>query len=99
MKDEGRPFFLAAGFARPHAPWRMPQRFWDLYEGVDLPLAAHPLPPAAMPGIAWYSGGFYNATDGAVYQAQINQTLPPPVAHAMRRAYYASVSWMDQQVA
>ena len=23
-----RPFFVQSGFARPHAPWRVPQRFW-----------------------------------------------------------------------
>ena len=27
-KKDGTPFFIQAGFARPHAPWRVPQRFW-----------------------------------------------------------------------
>jgi iduronate 2-sulfatase len=26
-----KPFFLATGFHRPHLPWNIPQRFWDLY--------------------------------------------------------------------
>eukprot|EP01052_Picozoa_sp_SAG31_P037124 SAG31_NODE_4744_length_2986_cov_1.698995_2_plen_198_part_00 len=26
--DGGKPFFIQSGFARPHAPWRVPQRFW-----------------------------------------------------------------------
>lgn len=33
------PFFLAAGFYKPHLPWYVPQRFFDLYplESVSLP--------------------------------------------------------------
>ena len=38
------------GFARPHTPWRVPQRFWDLYTTEDIALAEHKLPPADSPG-------------------------------------------------
>lgn len=33
------PFFLAAGLYRPHLPWYVPQRFYDLYplDGITLP--------------------------------------------------------------
>ena len=84
------PFFIQAGFARPHAPWRVPKRMWDLYENVDIPLAKHKLPPRDMPGIAWYQGSFYNATDTTLYVAEITKPLPDAVAYAMRRAYYAA---------
>ena len=88
--------------SRPRAIWpnggrplRRAAGYWDLYEGVDLPLATHKLPPVAMPGIAWYKLGFYNASTSEIFVPRINETLPDAVAHAMRRAYYASVSWMD----
>ena len=58
----------------------------------------HKLPPTAMPGIAWYQLGFYNSSTSEVFVPQINESLPDPVARAMRRAYYASVSWMDHCV-
>jgi len=32
------PLFLAAGFLRPHAAWFVPQRFYDLYDDVVVPL-------------------------------------------------------------
>ena len=36
-----KPFFIMNGFARPHAPWRVPKRIWDLYENVSIPLATN----------------------------------------------------------
>jgi hypothetical protein len=51
-----RPFFIQSGFARPHTPWRVPQRFWDMYKTEDIPIAKHKLPPQDMPGAAWCVG-------------------------------------------
>ena len=39
---------------------------------VDLPLATHKLPPVAMPGIAWYKLGFYNASTSEIFVPRIN---------------------------
>jgi iduronate 2-sulfatase len=55
----GQPFFIMSGFARPHAPWRVPQRFWDLYKTENVPLAEHKLPPEGMPGVAWHQQGCF----------------------------------------
>lgn len=49
-----RPFFLAVGFARPHLPFSVPKRYWELYDEKQLPLpgneAVHPenAPPYAV---------------------------------------------------
>ena len=71
---------------------------WDLYKDVPIALAKNKLPPRDMPGIAWYQGSFYNATDTTLYVPEITKPLPDAVAYDMRRAYYAAVSWMDEQV-
>ena len=97
-REHGTPFFIQSGFARPHAPWRVPQRFWDLYETAAIPLATHQLPPQNMPGIAWQQDGFYNATDGEVFLPNVTVPLDAAVQRLMRHAYYASVSWTDHQI-
>ncbi|HKY04774.1 MAG TPA: sulfatase [Blastocatellia bacterium] len=37
-QNQGRAFFIAAGFALPHSPWHAPKRFFDLYPPKDMPL-------------------------------------------------------------
>lgn len=63
LKSKGTPFFIQAGFARPHAPWRVPADFWDLYTTEEIEMPTHRLPPEDMPGIAWKQNGFYRAAD------------------------------------
>ena len=47
-----RPFFFMAGFQRPHAPWRVPQRFLEMYPEGSVPLPKQRTAPVGMPGIA-----------------------------------------------
>ena len=32
------PFFLAVGFHLPHEPYLFPERSWEEYEGIEMPL-------------------------------------------------------------
>ena len=98
LKAEERPFFVMSGFARPHAPWRIPRRFWDMYRTEDIPLPRHRLPPTNMPGIAWFPLNFYNSSNGFVFPLTITSPLDLWAQRHMRHAYYAAVSFLDFEV-
>ncbi len=38
-KEHGKPFFLACGIFRPHMPWQVPRKYYEMYpvESVQLP--------------------------------------------------------------
>ncbi len=43
LKKMDKPFFLTAGFLKPHLPFNAPEKYWKLYDGkVKLPLNNHP---------------------------------------------------------
>jgi iduronate 2-sulfatase len=106
-----RPWFIAAGFRRPHVPWRIPLSFWEAYapEKLHTPILPpkHPLPPKLMPEVAFTCGDQCSfelgnikghAYNGTSFGYGIDTPLDPDVQVLLRRAYYASTSFMDSQV-
>jgi len=49
LKQEGKPFFLACGFFKPHMPFYAPKRYWDLYPSDSIQLAPNRQRPANAP--------------------------------------------------
>src|SRR5262249_29333210 len=88
-----RPFFLAMGSAKPHSPPSAPKKFFDMYDPEKIPLPPDfATRPAAPPGFPEISIARRN-TD-----LFIGRDASPAEAREMIRAYYASVSFMDEQV-
>ncbi|MBN9518591.1 sulfatase [bacterium] len=89
VKD--RPFFLAVGFWKPHAPFNAPKRYWDLYAPQALP-AYDPARPAGAPDVALH--------DSREVLGAPPKNVTPTAAQAaeMRHGYLANVSYMDAQV-
>ena len=102
-KKAKKPFFVAVGFHRPHLPWIVPQKYFDLYANRTIALADHRERPA-----------HYNATGAMSYSWDpqsgprhclplANATrfpgeydyVPDNVALHFRRSYYAAVSFFD----
>ena len=86
--EAGKPWIIGAGFHRPHDPFLVPKRYFDLYPAGSLKLYRDPagitsVPPLSMPG-----GGFAKAF-AAFSDADRMEFLT---------AYYAGVSFMDAQV-
>ena len=49
LKKEGKPFFLACGFIKPHMPFYAPKKYWDLYPRDSIQLATNRKRPANAP--------------------------------------------------
>jgi arylsulfatase A-like enzyme len=91
-KESGRPFFIGCGFSKPHSPPTAPKKFFDLYKVDEIPLpvdfASRPTPPAGVPAAALTKSG----------DLFIGREASERDAREMKRAYWASVSFMDAQV-
>ncbi|HVQ36950.1 MAG TPA: sulfatase [Pyrinomonadaceae bacterium] len=92
-KYKDQPFFLAMGSAKPHSPPTSTKRFFDMYDVDKMPLPPDFSPrPIAPPGFPEISIARRN-TD-----LFINREASPREAREVIRAYYAAVSFMDEQV-
>lgn len=71
--SDKRPFFYAVGFHRPHIPWNVPQKYYDMYPLDAIELAAHRSPPVGVPPVAMnniLSGYWANAFATLVHCVQ-----------------------------
>ena len=83
---EGEPFFVAAGFRRPHTPYIAPEKYYALYEPDQLkPRYGPPEHLANIPDLALT----YRLGEPKFPEKRPGDTIA---------AYYASVSFMDAQV-
>ncbi len=80
---EGKPFFLAAGFHKPHLPWTAPARYFDLYPVDRIPRPQDP-PLKEIPAIA--------------LMTELTGNPAPRSRTEAMAAYYACISFMDAQV-
>jgi iduronate 2-sulfatase len=85
---EGKPWMIAAGFHRPHDPFLVPKKYFDLYPSGSLALRRDP--PGATP-LQKYSlpaGAFAEAFNAFTDRERLE----------FLRAYYAGVSFTDAQI-
>jgi len=87
--SDDRPFLSVVSLTHPHDPFYCTQRYWDLYDGVDIP----PPEVAALP---------IDQQDPLTRYIMIRHELDDgfdaeTVARA-RRAYFGAVSYIDHQV-
>ena len=101
---EDRPFFVAVGFHKPHLPWVFPERFLSHYLMDEIDLPSNPNAPTNMPPIAW--SGYAELRTYRDVQMITAGHLPRPDSHLLpdtkvkelRRAYYAAMSYADDNV-
>lgn len=95
FKKEGKPFLLALGFTKPHLPFCAPEKYWALYDDVDLPMpTTHEFPEGAPP----YAGKEKHGELNQYKPIPQNPPLDAAVERQLVQGYYASLSYMDAQV-
>ena len=85
-----QPFALTASFTHPHDPYNATKEFWDLYEGVDIPLPKTPAGPQDK--LDPHSQRILKIVD------LFGKVIPEERIIAARRAYFAACSYVDYQV-
>lgn len=94
-KSSGKPFFLAAGFARPHLPFTCPKKYWDLYERNSFRLADNPEPPKDIPkNFIADNGEIRGQYTGVPAEGPLSDDLARTLIHG----YSACVSFTDAMV-
>jgi uncharacterized sulfatase len=84
--NKERPFFIAAGFYRPHCPFIAPQKYFDMY-----PLNKIKVPEVLPEALAQYP-------EAAFFTRPPNWGLTEQQEREVIRAYYASITFMDANV-
>jgi iduronate 2-sulfatase len=95
-KHSDTPFFIAAGFVRPHLPFCAPKRYWDLHDPAKLPMPTHEKLPLDSPKVAHKRGG-----EIAAYSPVPENPDPgfsPDLKRQLIHGYYASTSYVDAQI-
>ena len=97
QQSDGKPFFLAVGFIRPHTPLHVPQRFFDMFPKDTL------RPPVIQPGDAedtHYADVFNPEIKGLKYFRLLKESYPSldDGIKAFLQAYLASIAAVDECV-
>lgn len=95
-KSDGTPFFIAAGFARPHLPFSVPQKYWDLYDPALLPMPTHEALPIDAPKVAGKRGG--EISNYKPVPTQPDADFGDELKRNLIHGYYASTSFVDAQI-
>ncbi|NLH41702.1 MAG: sulfatase [Planctomycetes bacterium] len=87
-QHKGEPFFIAAGFYKPHCPWVTPKKYFDLYSMNDITL----------PAITLQTPDDYPAPALASTRPWPYFGVTHEQARECKRAYYAAISFVDAQI-
>ena len=94
-KEEGTPFFITAGFTKPHLPFNAPKKYWDLYDPEKLELADNPYRPEGAPNQAMHQ--WNELRDGYGGMPEVGN-MPDDLARKLIHGYYACVSYTDAMI-
>lgn len=92
-----QPFYLGLGYFRPHLPFAVPKKYWDLYNPAAIPLPNNPNIPKNAPVHTLNSMYELRHYDGFNHIGHPTSTyrMSEDTVRKLRQGYYASVSYID----
>ncbi|WP_442505720.1 sulfatase-like hydrolase/transferase [Novipirellula sp. SH528] len=93
-QNPDQPFFIAAGFLKPHLPFVAPTKNWDLYQPSELPMPEVTSAPTDAPSYAATSGGELRNYSDMRIKGPIDSSTTRHLIHG----YYAATSYVDAQI-
>ena len=94
LAKDDTPFFITAGFVRPHLPFSAPKKYWDMHDPAKLPMPVNKAFPKDAPKVALKRGGEIAAFKPVPSNGEIDEELTRKLIHG----YYASTSYVDAQI-
>ena len=97
LTKKNQPFYMGLGFFRPHLPFAVPKKYWDLYDPMEIPLANNPEVPQNAPDFTMNSMYELRGYDGFKHigHPQTDYQINEDTARILKHGYYASVSYVD----
>ena len=96
LQNATKPFFIAAGFVRPHLPFSAPKKYWDMHDSAKLPMPTFEMLPDDSPKVAHKRGGEIAAYDPVPERDDVNSD--PELQRRLIHGYYAATSYVDAQI-
>lgn len=93
-RESEEPFFLALGFVKPHLPFTVPRKYWEIHDRNAFSLAERQTLPEGAP---LYAGKGLLELD-QYEPIPERPPLDPDLQRTLIHGYYASVSYVDAQI-
>ncbi|MFT5905372.1 MAG: iduronate 2-sulfatase [Cryomorphaceae bacterium] len=94
-----KPFFFGLGYYRPHLPFNVPKKYWDMYDRETITLAEYDMPPLGAPPMAMNNmRELRGYADFKEVDHPNESQLTDEDARLLRHGYFASVSYVDTQI-
>jgi len=98
LANKEKPFFIAAGFKKPHLPFVAPKKYWDLYNREEIKLANWQKAPVGAPDFAMHTWGELKSYSDIEQYVLPTGILNEDKQRKLIHGYMACVSYTDTQI-